>query len=251
MTFGVSRDAGLFEWAGTSLSGIFAQRANLLRPAMWRMIFDIIRFNQFALDLLHEEEEDEGDPSEVNGLTPDDQLKGPQKSVGEYLEQEGYSESFRDDYLIPMTAAVWSTSPDKVSLDFPVITLVRFLWNHHLLNTISARPQWMTLENFSKSYIDAVMKAFPRSHVHLATAVSGVDTLSNGQVKVSFANEGEDTFDHVVLATHGDQALEIIRGSATEHEMDVLGGFKTSKNVAVLHSDLDVGAVPLFYLFQN
>lgn len=122
MTFGVSRDGGLFEWAGTSLSAVFAQRRNILSPYMWRMIFDIIRFNQFALDLLKTEENSMGYIS-ANGLHHAEE----QETIGEYLDREGYSDVFRDDYLIPMTAAVWSTSPDKCTLEFPAVTLVRFM----------------------------------------------------------------------------------------------------------------------------
>ncbi len=128
MTFGVSRDHGLFEWAGTSLDAVFAQRKNIFSPRMWRMIFDIIRFNQFALDLLVKE--DDSKPY-VNGFSNDSAngYHDPtwQETIGEYLEREGYSDAFRDDYLIPMTAAVWSTSPDKCSLEFPAVTLVRFM----------------------------------------------------------------------------------------------------------------------------
>jgi predicted NAD/FAD-binding protein len=129
MTFGVSRDQGLFEWAGTSLAAVFAQRKNIFSPRMWRMIFDIIRFNQFALDLLKEEEKSE---AYTNGNRNGNGVNGvhhakEQETIGQYLDREGYSEGFRDDYLIPMTAAVWSTSPDKCTLEFPAITLVRFL----------------------------------------------------------------------------------------------------------------------------
>ena len=96
----------------------------MLRTAlrMWRMIFDIIRFNQFALDLLMAD--DENDAAAMNGYS-----KGAKReeTIGEYLDREGYSDAFRDDYLIPMTAAVWSTSPDKCTLDFPAVTLVRFM----------------------------------------------------------------------------------------------------------------------------
>jgi predicted NAD/FAD-binding protein len=125
MTFGVSRDQGLFEWAGTSLSAVFAQKKNIYSPRMWRMIFDIIRFNQFALDLLKEEKDSEQywNGNSANGVHHAQE----QETIGQYLEREGYSDAFRDDYLIPMTAAVWSTSPDKCSLEFPAVTLVRFM----------------------------------------------------------------------------------------------------------------------------
>jgi len=129
MTFGVSRDYGIFEWAGTSLGAVFAQKRNIFSPRMWRMIFDIIRFNQFALDLLVDEDEqrpylDGAGVENGNGYHEAEQLE----SIGEYLEREGYSDAFRDDYLIPMAAWVWSTDPDKCSLEFPVVTLVRFLY---------------------------------------------------------------------------------------------------------------------------
>jgi predicted NAD/FAD-binding protein len=129
MTFGVSRDYGLFEWAGTSLGAVFAQRRNITSPRMWRMIFDIIRFNQFALDLLAD---DYKQRPYVNGIGVENGNAYDEaerlESICEYLEREGYSDAFRDDYLIPMTACVWSTGLGKCSLEFPAVTLVRFLW---------------------------------------------------------------------------------------------------------------------------
>lgn len=122
MTFGVSRDQGAFEWAGTSLSAVFTTWKSVFSPRMWRMLFDIIRFNQFALDLLKKEEKSQ---VYMNGKGRHEAER--QESIGEYLDREGYSDAFRDDYLIPMTAAVWSTSPDKCTLEFPAVTLVRFM----------------------------------------------------------------------------------------------------------------------------
>lgn len=241
MTFAISRDGGRFEWAGTSLSSIFAQRKNVFKPRMWRMIFDIIRFNQFALNLLIGEDESEINPVRQNGSTSKIEEPRHQESIGAYLEREGYSDAFRDDYLIPMTAAVWSTRPDKASLEFPAITLVRFLWNHHLLSTISARPAWMTILNGSQQYIDAVMAGFPQSRVHLGTPVASLGIQANNQIILKRLDGNEDTFDHVVLATHGDQALQILKPIATPEEEEIMSGFKTSTNIAVLHSDLSVG----------
>ena len=240
MTFGVSRDQGLFEWSGTSLSAIFAQKSNFFRLRMWQLIFDIIRFNQFALDLLSEEDESEGDISGANGSARHVGKPAKQQSIGEYLDQEGYSEAFRDDYLIPMTASVWSTSPDKASLEFPAITLIRFMWNHHLLNTVAARPTWMTIVGGSKHYIDAVMRDFPEDHAHLNTGVQSLSILENKQLAIHRTDGKKDVFDHVILATHGDQAMEIIRDIATPQETEIMSGFKTSQNTAVLHSDRSV-----------
>lgn len=240
MTFGVSRDGGLFEWAGTSLSSIFAQRKNIFKPRMWRMIFDIVRFNQFALNLLIEEDESESNPVRQNYCLSKTEEPRHQESIGAYLEREGYSDAFRDDYLIPMTAAVWSTRPDKASLEFPAITLIRFLWNHHLLSTISTRPAWMTIPNGSKQYIDAVMAGFPQSQVHLGTPIASLGIKANDQIILRRLDGIEDTYDHVILATHGDQALRMFQPIATKEEEDIMSGFQTSSNIAVLHSDLSV-----------
>ncbi|KAK3946217.1 amine oxidase [Diplogelasinospora grovesii] len=232
MTFAVSRDQGLFEWAGTSLDAVFCQRGNIFSPRMWRMIFDIIRFNQSALDvLIADETESQSASDTVNSVKSEE-------TIGEYLEREGYSEAFRDDYLIPMTAAVWSTSPDKCTLEFPAVTLIRFLWNHHLLSTVAARPAWLTIPEGSKSYIDAVMKGFPSNHLFLNTKVKSLTNDADGRVRLHLENGKTAVYDHVILATHGDQAYSIIHDSATEDELDIMSNFRTSENKAVLHSDL-------------
>ena len=238
MTFGVSRDQGLFEWAGTSLGAIFAQKENIFSFRMWQMIFDIVRFNQFALDLLAVEPESEVDPSGASGSASHAQ-KPKQQSIGEYLDQHNYSDAFKNDYLIPMTASVWSTSPDKASLEFPAITLIRFLWNHHLLNTIAARPTWRTIPGGSNQYIDAVLSDFPKENIHLSTPVTSVRN-ELGKVGLKIASGQTEVFDHVILATHGDTATNIIRPSATPEEIDIMSAFQTSTNTAVLHSDLSL-----------
>ncbi|KAF1852039.1 amine oxidase-like protein [Cucurbitaria berberidis CBS 394.84] len=230
MTFGISRDAGAFEWSGTSPQALFAQASNALKPSFWRMIFDIIRFNQFALDLLAFAP---GSP---------DAIAANNMSIGKYLEREGYSDAFRDDYLIPMTACVWSTGADKCSLEFPALTLVRFMWNHHLLSTTSQRPPWLTVEGGSKRYIDAVMKECGNAHVHLGSPVEAV-TPQNRRVELRIGGKGEgekQVFDEVVLACHGDQARWIIGDAATSEEKDILDAFETTPNTAYLHSDLSL-----------
>ncbi|KAI1497402.1 amine oxidase [Biscogniauxia marginata] len=234
MTFGVSRDRGKFEWAGTSLDSLFCQRKNLFSPRMWRLIFDIIRFNQFALDLLRGED-DHHSSSKPNGIKPSSRST---ETIGQYLDRQGYSDTFRNDYLIPMAAAVWSTSPDKCALEFPAITLVRFMWNHHLLSTVATRPRWLTLEGGAKSYIDVVMRGFPPNHLFLNTAVKHITNDKDGRVRLHLENGKTEIFDHVILATHGDQAYQIIAPSATAEEKAIMSSFQTSENTCVLHSDL-------------
>lgn len=229
MTFGISRDAGAFEWSGTSGGALFAQPENALKPSFWRMIFDIIRFNQCALDLLSI------NPASSNAVTPE-------TSIGEYLEREGYSQSFRDDYLIPMTACVWSTGADKCALEFPALTLIRFMWNHHLLSTISERPPWLTIEGGSKRYIDAVISECKKAHIHLNTPIKSL-TRPNGRVELVLggAAEGQtELFDEVILACHGDQARNIMGSSSTSEEKSILSAFETTPNTAYLHSDLSL-----------
>lgn len=207
---------------------------------MWRLLFDFIRFNQFAVDLLSHEEESEADPTGMNGTGSRGHAPRKQLSIGEYLDQENYSEAFKNDYLIPMTAAVWSTTPDKVSLEFPAITLIRFMWNHHLLSTFAARPTWMSIPGGSQQYIDVVTTDFPKECLHLKTKVTSALSLDDDGVLLRSEDGSEDFYDHVILATHGDQALDIVRHDVTQEEKEILSGFQFSPNTAVLHSDLSV-----------
>jgi predicted NAD/FAD-binding protein len=234
MTFGISRDAGAFEWSGTSGGALFAQPSNALKPSFWRMIFDIIRFNQFALDLL-------SIPHNSSAATAATEM-----SIGEYLEREGYSAAFRDNYLIPMTACVWSTGADKCALEFPALTLVRFMWNHHLLSTIAERPPWLTVDGGAGRYIDAVLKESGNCEGHLGTPVLEV-TRKEGKVQLKLGGKGggkTEIFDEVVLACHGDQARWMMGDVATQEEKDILDAFETSPNTAYLHSDLSVSRLP-------
>lgn len=263
MTFSVTRDWGAFEWSGET-RGIFAQRRNLLRWRHWRMIFDIIRFNQFALDLLADDDEDGfqrlGSPVKRRKYARD-------MSIGEYLDREGYSQAFRDDYLIPMTAAVWSTSPDKASMAFPAVTLIRFMWNHHLLSTLAVRPPWLTIAEGAQRYIDAIVKQFPEGRLHLHTSCEVANVLrptrgGEGDVTVSWIDgtsgriEGDD-FAHVILACHGDEVLPLLTKDTntnqlalgfpkppsdiqivSQEELDIFTAFQTTENTCYLHSDL-------------
>ena len=234
MTFGISRDGGAFEWAGTSLRGVFSQRRNALRPRFWRMLFDIVRFNQCAVDLLAPAAAAPGG----HGHGGDAAL-----SIGAYLAREGYSAAFRDDYLVPLAACVWSTGPDKCALLFPAATLARFMWNHHLLSTLAGRPPWLTVAGGARTYVDAVLRACLHATVHTRSPVvelrrSGASVvLGIGGNRPGGAETRYETFDDVVLACHGDQALHILGAGATADERAVLSAFETTPNTAFLHSD--------------
>ncbi|KAG8712837.1 hypothetical protein FRC08_014025 [Ceratobasidium sp. 394] len=231
MTFSVSRDGGLFEWAGKDLATVFCQARNLFQPGMWRMVWDILRFNASALSLIEDEE-------------PVDPLAKGSKaelSIGAYLEREGYSNEFVDDYLIPMTAAIWSTPPDTCALDFPARTLIRFMYNHHLLQ-ITGKPKWLTIPGGSHRYVNRVLSKLPANQLHLATPVQAISTSPNSSKVTIQLPGGIEEFDHVILATHSDTSLEILRrgSGVTSEEEAILGSFQWNKNRTVLHADVDL-----------
>ncbi|KAL5639080.1 hypothetical protein ACGC1H_006562 [Rhizoctonia solani] len=228
MTFSVSRDKGDFEWAGKDPATLFCQIQNLFRPGMWRMIWDILRFNASARRLIEEK------PEFSSNTTSE-------LSIGDYLKQEGYSNEFIDDYLIPMTAAIWSTPPDICALDFPARTLIRFMHNHHLLQVIG-KPKWLTIPGGSHKYVNRILAKLPSSQLHLSTPVNGISTSpGSSKVQIKLAS-GAEEFDHVILATHSDISLRILRQGAgiTIDEEEILGSFLWNKNRAVLHSDVNL-----------
>ena len=225
MTFSVSRDYGKYEWSGDAP---FCQWHNLFSPSHWRMLFDYIRFNAFATDILREIDCDN------NKMT-----------IGEYLILHNYSRSFRDNYLLPMTACVWSTGPEKCALDFPAVTLIRFLSNHNLLNTITKRPKWLTIPQGAVQYIYALLHLVPSAQIDTKTHVISVTPCKDtgdGKVLLRLANGEPLAFDDVVLACHADQALQLRGENATALEKDILYPFQTTSSLAYLHSDTSVRA---------
>ncbi|KAF7309884.1 Amino-oxidase domain-containing protein [Mycena indigotica] len=224
MTFSVTRDAGAFEWAGNNLFTVFCQPYRLLDPSMWRLVYDVLRFNAYARNILSQEEE---------------LLK--EMSIGEYLDRQGYSDAFKDNYLIPMTACIWSTPPDKCALDFPARTLVQFLSNHHLLQ-ITGKPSWLTIEGGSREYVNKIISNLPQDQLHLATPVASVSTEEGtGGIRLTTSNgETQTTYDHVIFACHSDTTLAILRAGQgmTVDEERILKMFQWNRNEAVLHSDV-------------
>ncbi|KAI0647954.1 FAD/NAD(P)-binding domain-containing protein [Trametes meyenii] len=231
MTFAVSRDKGAFEWAGNNLMTVFCQPSRLLDPDMWRLLYDVLRFNASAQSLLLE--------LECKGIQENE------VSIGNYLDQNGYSDSFRDNYLIPMTAAIWSTPPDKCALDFPARTLIQFMYNHHLLQ-ITGKPKWLTLRGGSRTYVQQILSRLPVSQLHLSTPIHAVKSIpvynkSEKSHRVELTTASEDTlaFDHVILACHTDTTVNILKagGEMTPEETRILEAFKWNRNEAVLHCD--------------
>ena len=133
MSFSVSEDSGKFEWASTSPRAFVGRISNIFNPWFWRLVFDIIRFNCFATDILSESQEflfykahnsfsgDEHVDSDTHHR--DKKLE----SIGEYLDRHGYSEQFKKYFIIPMVAAPWCIDPAAFCQNFPATTLIRFM----------------------------------------------------------------------------------------------------------------------------
>jgi uncharacterized protein len=212
MSFSASLDNGLLEYCGTDLSGLFAQRRNLLRPRFLSMLADVVRFYRTA-------------------KTDGDRLD-PRMSLGEYLLAKGYGRAFRDDHIVPMASAIWCSSPHDI-LDFPAASFIRFQENHGLLQW-GGRPIWRTVSGGSRSYVERLIRPFAE-HVRRDAAIVAVRRTKAGVI-IRDATGSEQRYDHVVLATHADQALAMLE-EPSPMERELLGAFRYSRNLAVLHTD--------------
>ncbi|MHA7969198.1 NAD(P)/FAD-dependent oxidoreductase [Rhizobium sp. CAU 1783] len=218
MSFSASLDSGRFEYSGSGLGGLLGQPINTVRPRFWRMVSDILRFYKEAPELL-------GRP-ELEAV-----------SLGDYLARSGYGASFVEDHLLPMGAAIWSTTASEMRR-YPLHAFIRFFANHGLLQ-LKDRPRWRTVAGGSREYVKRLLADF-RGEVRLESPVISVRRLTIG-VEVVDAAGNADRFDDVVIATHADQALGLL-SDADNGEREVLGAFEYTPNVAVLHSD--VGLMP-------
>lgn len=213
MSFAVSLRDGALEYAGTDLRGLFAQKRNLLRPRFWRMLHELLRFYREAPQALAADLADT--------LT-----------LNDWLRAHGYGAAFVEDHLLPMAAAIWSTPARSVG-DQPVANFIRFCHNHGLLQ-VKDRPVWRTVVGGSRSYVDRLTARYSRE-VRLGCGVQMLQRFANG-VTVTDRSGGEARYDHVVVATHPDQALAILADRSAA-EAALLGAFRYSLNPAVLHTD--------------
>jgi predicted NAD/FAD-binding protein len=213
MSFAVSLDGGRLEYSGSGLGGLLSQPRNALRPRFWRMLADILRFYREA-------------PRDSE-TTADEET-----SLGDYLMRHGYGDAFRDDHLLPMAAAIWSAAPGEM-LSYPFRAFVRFHVNHGLLQ-ITGRPQWEAVCGGSRAYVARLTECFA-DRILLDTGVRCV-RRDGGAVSVTDTRGHTRRYDHVVMAVHADEALAALADpSADEHAL--LGAFRYSRNLAVLHTD--------------
>lgn len=215
MSFSVHCESTGLEYCGSSLSGLFAQRRNLLRPAFLRMLRDILRFNRLAHRVL---------------------LEGPlDATLGDLLRSQRLSPEFRRYYLLPMAAAIWSAAP-AATLDFPAEFFLRFFHNHGLLGLRTQLP-WRVIRGGSARYVEALTRPF-RDRLRLGQPVAEVRRRQE-YVEIAVAGEPPQRFDRVILAVHADQALALL-SDADALERELLGAFAYQTNRAVLHTDGDL-----------
>lgn len=210
MSFSVRNESSGLEYNGTSFNTLFAQRRNLARPAFYRMLADIVRFNREAPRLL---------------------ATGEEISLAAYLDGQKYSQGFVRDYLVPMGAAIWSTDPARM-LAFPARFFVRFLHNHGMLS-VNDRPQWRVVRGGSASYVEKLVAPF-RRRIRLEAPVRWLSRNSDGVLLR--ARGALERFDAAFVACHSDQALALL-ADATPLEREVLGAIRYQENEAVLHTD--------------
>jgi predicted NAD/FAD-binding protein len=211
MSFAVSLDEGRLEWAGSNMNTVFAQRANAFSPTFLGMLRDILRFNRAAQSHLA--------LAERSGC-----------SLGDLLTAGQYGQPFRQHYLLPMAAAIWSCATADV-LHFPAATFLRFCLNHALLQ-VRNRPQWRTVDGGARSYVQRI--AARLDDIRLGVAVRAVRRDEDG-VSV-MTDEGTARFDAIVFATHAPDTLRML-ADASPAERDVLGSVRYAPNVAILHTD--------------
>jgi hypothetical protein len=218
MSFAVSADRGRFEWRGggqdgwATAAGLFAQASNLLSPSYLRMLMEIPRFGRQSVDDLRS--------GRLAGLT-----------LGDYFHQRQFSKRLLKDYLAPMGAAIWS-APAGEMLDFPAENFVAFFDNHRLLHY--DRPVWRTVKGGSQHYVERLQAAF-RDRVRFGCAVTSIERTAHGVV-VHDNHGRHESFDHVVIAAHSDQALAML-SDADPREREILGAIGYSPNQVYLHRD--------------
>ncbi len=204
------------EWSGTDLNSVFAQRGNLVNPRFWRMLADVMRFNALCTRIAKEQRE-----------------KELQQPLSDFLRTHQFSEPFRDWYFLPMLGCIWSCPTDQM-LQFPVATMIRFCHNHGLIQ-VTNRPQWFSVVGGARNYVEKILAGLHDKRLN--TPVRLIERDAKG---VRIITDGHaERFDQVVIATHTDQALSMLRQASGE-ERSLLGVIRYQDNRAVLHTDASV-----------
>jgi len=211
MSFAVHNEASGLEYNATSLDSLFCQRRNLLSPRFLGMVRDLFRFYREA-------------PALLNGPR-----QGP--TLGDWLAEHRYGTAFRDEHLVPMASALWSSPPEQI-LAFPARYLVQFMANHQMLQ-VAGRPEWRVVRGGSATYVRALRRRW-KVRERLCSPVRAIRRDMAG-VEVT-TDAGLERFDHAVLACHSDQALALL-ADASDRERAILGAIPYQANDVVLHTD--------------
>lgn len=214
MSFAVSLDDGKFEFGVTDLHRVFADKRNIFNLRFWRLLLDILKFNRKAKHYLDKRD----------------------MTLAQMLTEIGVSKDFALKYLCPLAGAIWSSSMEEI-LDFPAHTLIRFFENHGLLS-VKDGPQWYTVDGGSALYVERLTRKLAASGCELRadTPVLSVSRI-DGRSRVESAAYGIEDFDHVIMACHSDQALEILADPSAREET-ILKAIRYRANTVVLHDDV-------------
>ena len=231
MSFSVSIDTSgksgkkkKLEWAGNDINSFFGQRSNLLSPSFWRMAYDILRFNRLATTLAQQQ-------IEAGHL-----YKEPDEKIADFLKRHRFSQSFKENYFLPMIGAIWSCSVEQM-LEFPIQTMVRFCHNHGLLQ-IQNRPQWLTIKGGSREYVKRIVAALEKHQIVIKhECVLRVNTNKNSEPVEVISQSGSAYFDEVIMACHSDQSLDLVHG-IDQQARNILAAVPYQKNRAILHTDI-------------
>ncbi len=214
MSFSVHNCQTGMEYNGHNLNTLFAQRRNIFRPKFWMLVKEILRFNKLCKEVF----ETQGYQS---GLT-----------LGCFLSQNNFSDYFAEHYILPMGAAIWSSSLAQME-DFEFRFFVQFFHNHGLLN-IADRPQWYVIPKGSRSYLAPLCEPF-KNNIRLNADISGI-SRNNGKVQLDFNHSDSEIFDEIVIACHSDEALALLNDASADEDK-ILAAMPYSENSVVLHTD--------------
>jgi len=215
MSFGFHCEKTGLQYCGDNLNSIFAQRKNLLNVQHWKMLFDIQKFGKVGCEQLEN--------NNIDSLT-----------LGDFVQKCGFSDSFIENYIAPMGAAIWST-PSKEVMRFPAKTFLEFFKHHGLLSL--KPPQWQTVIGGSHTYIKKFIEQF-KGRFNLNHSINKVVRNNNG-VTLELSNGEKQEFDCAVMASHANETFKILN-DPTPDEQRLLGGWRYVKNKVVLHTDSSV-----------
>ncbi len=219
MSFAVSIGRGKTEYFG-DFRGMFAQKRNFFRPSHWQMIRDILHFYKKAPGLL-------------------EHVRAQRKTLGELLDDIGYSRAFRYRHILPMAGAIWSMPVERVN-DFPAEALISFFENHQLFDMdLLGRPIWRTVTGGSREYVHKVTASFADDIKTNAAVLAAARHDAGVKLTLDGSQRSEAVFDQVVFACHADQTLSILGTDATARERAILSAVPYEENLAVLHADQD------------